>query len=177
MSEHLDERYFTWLYGQVCSVNLRNRARSYRSLMRQFHHTEFVWLIPNDDNRVEDGRDLRYEFLNSEGIDRASPEWLARGCSMLEMMIALSRRLAFEDDGEPRVWFWHLVETLELLEYTDRNYDENIAEIVDEVLERVIYRRYLPNGRGGLFPLKHPDEDQRKVELWYQASSFLLEIL
>ena len=177
MSEHLDEHYFTWLYSQVCSPRLKNRARSYWGLLRQMHRTEFVWLIPNDDNRVEDGRDLRYEFLNSEGIDRASQEWLSLGCSMLEMMIALSRRLAFEDDGEPRVWFWHLIATLEMQEFTDRNYDDNAAEIIDEKLNRVIYRTYSPDGTGGLFPLRRPEEDQRKVELWYQLSAYLLELL
>lgn len=176
MNAPLDEQYFTWLYSQVGSVRLRNRNRTHWSLLKQLYETEFVWFVPNDDNRVEDGRDLRLEFLDSEGIDKASSDWLHMGCSMLEMLIGLSRRLAFEDDGEPRSWFWHLIDTLELTEYNDNNYDYLVAQHVEETLHRVIYRRYRADGVGGLFPLRHAEEDQRNVELWYQMSAYLLEL-
>lgn len=97
---------------------------------------------------------------------------------MLEMMIALSRVLSFEADGEPRVWFWHLIEMLDLEQYNDRNYNANrLAERkIDEALDRVIWRTYSPNGRGGLFPLNRATRDQRDVELWYQLSAYLLEL-
>lgn len=177
MSALLDEQYFTWLYSQVGSVRLRNRNRTHWSLLRQLYNKEFVWIIPNDDNRVEDGRDLRIEFLEQAGYDRTDTAWLDLSCSMLEMLIGLSRRLAFEDDGEPRNWFWHLIEVIDLEQFNDNHYDENAEDIIDECLERIIWRRYLPNGKGGLFPLRNPDEDQREVELWYQAAAYLLEVL
>lgn len=63
MDGPLDEQYLKWLYRQVASSKYRNPARTYWSLLRQLYTTEFVWTVPNDDNRVEDGRDLRYEFL------------------------------------------------------------------------------------------------------------------
>ena len=59
MSHILDEDYLTWLYSQVGSVKLRNKAKSHWSLLRQMYTKEFIWLIPNDDNLLEDGRDLR----------------------------------------------------------------------------------------------------------------------
>ena len=92
MDGTLDDQYLTWLYSQTGSVRLRNKARTHWSLLRQLYSKEFVWLVPNDDNRVEDGRDLRYEFLHETGHTRASREWLAMGCSFLEMLVALSRR-------------------------------------------------------------------------------------
>jgi hypothetical protein len=46
---------------------------------------------------------------------------------------------------------------------------------IDEVLNRVIFRQYEPDGRGGFFPLQHPDHDQRGVELWYQLSAYAIE--
>lgn len=92
---------------------------------------------------------------------------------MLELMIALSRRLSFEDDGEPRNWFWQLMENLGLERYNDHTPIPERA--VDELLNGVIWRTYKRNGAGGLFPLKRASEDQRNVEIWYQLCAYLLE--
>jgi hypothetical protein len=178
MDEPLDELYFKWLYRQVSSPRLRNPARTYWSLLRQLFRKEFVWLVPNDDNRVEDGRDLRYEFLDGNGVDR-DHEWLSVECSMLEMLIGLSRRLAFEaEEGEPRDWFWTMLENVDLRQYSDAYYDRSSSASdreVNYILERVIWRHYERDGSGGLFPLNAARQDQRKVELWYQSAAFLLE--
>lgn len=180
MSALLDEQYFEWLYSQVGSVKLRTKSKTFWSLLRQLYSKEFVWLIPNDDNRVEDGKDLRREFLVQYEIDEIDPVWMGLGCSMLEMLISLSRRLAFEVDGDPRDWFWHMLDTLDLERYCDKQYDmhyESVTQIVDETIDQVIWRTYSPTGRGGLFPLRHAGKDQRDVEIWYQLSSYLLERL
>lgn len=98
------------------------------------------------------------------------------GCSMLEMLVALGRRLSFQMEGESRFWFWTLLENVGLDKFNDRFYKtDKQAEEVDEVLQRIIWRNYAEDGSGGLFPLKHPDEDQRKVEMWYQMSAYILE--
>lgn len=174
MNKPLDELYFKWLYGQVCSSRTRNPSRSYRTLLEQLFRKEFVWLVANDDNRAEDGRDLRYEFLESRRLYNVDPNWFNLGCSMLEMMVGISRRLSFEGGGEPRDWFWHLVQNLSLDDYND---DTPIHEKeVDDVLDRVIWRVYKRNGHGGLFPLRGATKDQRSVELWYQLSAYLLEL-
>lgn len=173
MDEPLDEQYLKWLYRQVASIRLRNPARTYWSLLRQLFKTEFVWLIPNDDNRIEDGRDLRYEFIEESGAD-PSDDWMTLQCSMLELLIGLSRRLDFEADGGSRRWFWMLLENLDLHNLNDSEYD-NQEEFVDDVLANVIWRTYDYDGSGGLFPLEHPDRDQTQVELWYQLSAYLLE--
>lgn len=173
MTQPLDEQYFIWLYSQVGSVKSRVRSRTYWSLLRQLYSKEFVWLVPNDDNRVEDGRDLRHEFVTEQGIEGPDPEWMQMGCSVLEMLVALSRRLAFESTGRPARWFWHLIENLKLNDFTDAvEYD---TQFVDGTLDILIWRLYEPNGEGGLFPLRKPKEDQRRVEIWYQLSAYLLE--
>ena len=41
----------------------------------------------------------------------------------------------------------------------------------------VMDRLYDMHGNGGLFPLRKPSKDQRKVELWYQMSEYLLQDL
>ena len=178
MSATLDDLYLEWLYSQVGSVKLKNKQRTYWSLMRQLYTKEFVWLIPNDDNRVENGRELRYEFLEDAGLDMrdVDPYWLGLGCSVLEMMIDLSRRASFLDDREPVAWFWEMIENLHLHFINDATYEEpHISREIQEIVDTVIWRTYNPDGRGGLFPLRHPHEDQRDVEIWYQLNSYILE--
>lgn len=174
MSEPLDEQYLIWLYHQVASVRLKNPARTYWSLLRLLFRKEYVWLVPNDDNRVEDGRDLRHEFIEENHVN-PDPEWMGIGCSMLEMLIGLSRRLAFESEGESRGWFWILLENLEISEYTDAYYKDVDEKTIDTILDQVIWRTFDHDGRGGLFPLEDPPDDQRDVEIWYQMSHYLLE--
>ena len=175
IAEPLDERYLTWLYSQVANVKTRARARTYWSLFRQLYTTIFVALVPHDENRIADARDLRYEFLAENEDVQGDPEWMRLPCSMLELLIILSRQLSFEMDDPVDVWFWHLIETLGLEQYNDREYNEQAEEAIRVALDRVIWRNYKPNGQGGLFPLQHPDRDQRKVELWYQLNAYLLE--
>lgn len=172
----LDEAYLVWLYSRVGKVNLRSPSKTHWNLLRFLFSKEFIWLIPNDDNRAADGRDLRHEFLFESRIseDEIDPFWMELGCSFLEMLIGLARRLAFEeDDGDPRACFWHLISVLELDGYTD-----NVVfpyEVVDDKINAVIWRTYRKDGHGGLFPLKHPREDQREIELWYQLNAYLME--
>src|SRR3982750_3799844 len=127
--------------------------------MRQLYKTQFVWLIPNDDNRMMDGLDLRHEFLKHERIDPDS-EWLSLGCSVLEMLIALSRALSFTaNEGGARDWFWVMMHNAGLTEYNDAEpYSE---DEVSEIVERIIWRTYNPDGTGGLFPLEYPDQNQQ----------------
>lgn len=175
MNGTLDDRYLEWLYGLVASVRNRNPARSHWSLVKQLYTKEFVWLIANDDNRVEDGRDLRLEFLDQQGYDQVDSGWIDLGCSMLEMLVALARRAAYEAGGSPGAWFWRMLDNIGLQGYNDSNFNEDSALEVDEILDRVIFRTYAVDGSGGLFPLKEPAPDQRKVELWYQLNAYLLE--
>lgn len=175
MNEPLDDAYFTWLYSQVASVRDRVKARTYWNLLRILHSKEFIWLQANDDNRLEEGLELRREFLN-DGHYRPDEGWLTMGCSMLEMLIAFSVKIANLTEGEPRAWFWHMIQNIGLEHWTDAYAtDPHAREDIEEVLDRVIWRNYDPNGHGGLFPLTNPREDQRKVELWYQVNAYLLE--
>jgi len=172
-SAPLDELYFTWLYSQVGSTRLKDRNRTYWRLLKLMYTKEFVWIVPNDDNRIADGIDLRYEFVDQSRLNDVDREWINLECSFLEILVALSRRLSFQEERDPKDWFWEMIDNLELSKFTDgANFSD---EQVIEVLDRVIWRTYYTNGEGGLFPLRHASADQRKIEIWYQMCAYLLE--
>lgn len=173
MNKPLDELYFIWLCRQVGSVDDTHPSRTYWGLLKNLFTKEFIWIVERDENRAEDGRDLRLEFIHEQRIPDIDLGWLDFDCSMLELLIGLSRRLSFEADGEPRDWFWVLIENLDLEGYND---DTHISQSrINKILDEVIWRTYRSNGRGGLFPLRKAHEDQRNIELWYQLNTYLLE--
>jgi hypothetical protein len=132
---------------------------------------EFVWIIPNDDNRVQDALDLRVIFLN-ESRNRLHLE----GATCLEVLISLSQRVAFTAGEDPSVWAWRLMKNLLLHRCVDPlTLDQ--ARRVDDILETLIWRTYHPDGRGSFFPLKRPVDDMRKVEIWHQMNAFVNERL
>lgn len=139
----------------------------------------FMGYIPNDDNRSADGKELRFEFLQTTDYPLHDPygSWFDLDCSMLEMILALARRAAYDDEasGSPVEWFWRMLHNLELDSYTDDIFEISIQEEVDEVLDRLNHRTYSYDGSGGLFPLHSAKEDQRTVELWTQMQTYLLE--
>lgn len=174
MNEPLDRKYLEWLYDQVADPNAQDPSLTYWKLLKQLFTTEFVWLIPNDDNRLEDGKALRVEFIRGKGLEQVDPAWVELGCSVLELMVGLSRRLSFEAEGEPYYWFWQLMSNIGIQRYSDSH--RLPKRRIDDILKRVIFRQYHPDGHGGFFPLKNWHEDQRDVELWYQLSAYVLEL-
>lgn len=168
----LDDQYLSWLYGQVAEVETRKSSNTYWDLFKRLFCTEFVWFVPNDDNRAEDGRELRCEWASKLEIEM-DPNWFLLGCSFLEMLIGVSRRLAFETEGDVTYWFWHMINNMELLGFNDRS--KFSEQEIDNRTSIVIWRTYDYNGNGGLFPLRQASRDQRKVEIWYQLSEYLLQ--
>lgn len=174
-SAPLDERYLNWLYSQVASVKTRHKHRTFWNLFKQLNETIFVAIVPHDENRIADARDLRYEFMAEFEEERGDLDWMRSPCSVLELLIILSRALSFEMDDRVDVWFWHLIEVLDLEQFNDREYNSQSQEVIASTLDRVIWRNYRADGHGGLFPLRDSARDQRKVELWYQLNAYLLE--
>lgn len=174
-SEPLDELYLKWLYRQVADPD---QDLTFWNVLRILFTTEFVWIVPNDENRISDGKALREEFLDTQGIRlrRSELHWIELGCSMLELMVGLARRLEYEADrGRAHYWFWILMENIGLSEENVNDSCMFSEEDVRDVLEMVIQRYYEPNGHGGFFPLENPRDDQRTIELWYQLSEYVLE--
>ena len=168
--------YFEWLYGIVCDGRYSSNI-SFRKLLMFLHTSQFVWSIPKDENRADDGAELRYRFAVSHDYnEREVLRILSGPCSMLEMMLALSIRIEEDimDDTEygdrTAQWFWGMVNSLGLGSMTDERFDKVYAE---DVIEDFIDRDYAPNGKGGLFTIRHCDYDLREVEIWTQMCWYL----
>lgn len=169
MTPQIEYDYFQWLTSQIELPS--NNSHTYNDLFARMHETEFVFIIPHDDDRIQDGLALRDEFLHGKTGHKLEP----RGASILEVLVALSRRVAFTAGGDPSWWAWQLIENLNL----DRRYDPftaGRATRVDETLEALIWRTYQRDGKGGFFPLNETIEDQTKVDIWNQMNRYVNEI-
>lgn len=173
MDEPLENAYFNWLVAKVNRVEHPTPSLTYWNLLRQLHSTEYVWLISGDDNRAEDGVELREEFLIESGYPY-SGEWEGMGCSVLEMLIAFARRAKFNARKTLHYWFWRFLKNLGLDEANDAS--NFPPEEIDAILSNFVWRTYKSDGTGGLFPMRNPPMDQREVEVWYQFCEYLIDI-
>lgn len=170
----LEINYFKWLCKKVMYVTHPTPSLTYWKLLRVLHSIEFVWLISGDDNRAEDGLELRDEFLfENRTPKRLLPRGRAVSCSVLEMLIAFSQRAEFVTDVKAVDWFWEFLDNLGLTKFNDSAF-EDPADI-EEILDRFIWRTYSRNGEGGLFPINNAQVDQRNVEIWYQFCDYLAD--
>lgn len=180
MRNDIEYEYFEWLMD--LSESLSPSQVSYRKLFEYLYSREFYSDVGNDDNRIEDGKNLRLRFAES------NDSWTYRDiylylynypCSVLEMMVALAFRCEenimgdYDIGDRTGVWFMTMLKSLHLNKMVDSSYNENhVAEIIDIFLNH----EYEPNGDGGLFTLKNPPQDMRTAEIWYQLCWYLNEI-
>ena len=173
----LRERYFVWLYRKVV-----DHTQHYGRLLRRLFETEFTFTIPMDENRMEDGQELRYRFGAECGIREVEivNDLDIFPCSVLEMMIALCLRCEEDIMDDPEIgnrtttWFMQMLHNLGLYAMVDQRYDQ---AYVDRRIQIFLNRQYAPDGRGGLFYIPNCDEDLRTVQIWYQMNWYLNQII
>lgn len=166
--------YFEWLCGLIDEQRYSGRI-SYRKLLVYLHDTKFRYLIPNDQNRAEDGISLRYRFSLEMGFNDI-PAPLDGPCSVLEMIIAVAIHCEEHMMDDPKFgdrtgqWFWGMISNLGLGSMYNSRFDR---EYVEDVIERFMDRDYAPDGRGGLFTIRNCDEDLRDMEIFYQLCRYV----
>lgn len=174
MDEPLEELYFNWLCEQVVTNNRTTASKSFNTLLATLHNNDFVWQLVGDDNRSEDGKELRVEFLLASYAPDNLRWRTGHSCSVLEMLIALARRAEYMCEGvTAKEWFWEFIDNLDLKDCNDAS--GMSPEDINEFLAPFIWRQYNADGSGGIFPLKEPLRDQRGVELWYQLCDYLVD--
>lgn len=189
----LEQMYFAWLKRQI-NFNYRHvrnsNAPQFETLMDALWNKPFPWVVSYDENRIQDGLELRYLFLQDADYHASFEEMGARygnevmvpsvgefrgkPCRILEVIVALSRRLEFQEGSDAGWWAWRLIVNLDLHKMKDP-LSRLKQRRLDEALDTLIWRTYDRDGSGGFFPLAHPDDDQRKVEIWYQMAAYLAE--
>lgn len=174
MDDYTKSLYFDWICGLVCGPHVKN----YNKLLERLFETEFYYINPMDENRANDGYDLRYRFAYEYGIDDEDISD-SDPCSVLEMMVALAYRCeeTIMDDMDfgdrTGQWFWNMIVSLGLGQMTDERYDE---EKVDYILDRFLKRQYDRTGKGGLFTVPKCKYDLREEEIWFQMCWYLDEM-
>lgn len=166
MNEPLENDYFNWLCAKVVGRDNPN----YQDLLRILHATEFVWVIPADRHRAEDGIELREDFFRAT-FKKKDLLFLEQPCSIFELLVAFANRAAFQTDMPSKTWFWEMLTNLKLNEF--RRVSSSDVYLIEDILYTFIWRQYDPSGYGGLFPMSRTENDQRKIEIWYQFSEYL----
>lgn len=169
------DEYFEWL----CDKIINESGVKYSKLMSYLFDTIFTPMMEMDENRAEDGKNLRRRFEIENHVPRDLVLNLFRSetsCSMLEMMVALAIRceetIMTDDEFGDRTgtWFWNMIVSLGLGTMNDSRFDERYINIV---LDRFMNRQYKRNGEGGLFTIDGIKRDMRNVEIWYQMCWYL----
>lgn len=173
----LPDAYFAWLYDQLFKVRDSLSWQSYTKVCRRMHEITFKDLIDYDENRIADAVGFRNGFLAvSPGMGPLEiSDLMEPDATIFEVLYGLARRA---DDMIPMtvpVWFKGFIENLGLGRFNDQYCLTHPTRSITKYLNRFNDRTYKPNGEGGLFPLKHPKDDQREVELWYQMGAWMTE--
>lgn len=173
MIKTLNDYYFEWLCNLVTSGN-HTIWKRYTKLLRYLYNKKFYWSIPMDENRYYDALSLREDFLD-DFIDirpvtiEESEESFGKGCNVLEVLAALSRRAVYdvigdESCGSESDWFWTMLGNLRLDIFSNKDFD---YEMADKVVDIFLSRKYEPNGDGNIFIIDDR-RDLRTVEIWCQ---------
>ena len=164
------ENYLKWL--SEIAISDPEQRDMYQKLMSKLYSTNFYWSVKNDGNRADDGVQLRHIFEQETGLicEKNGP------CSVLEMFIALSidceNEIMYDPDFGDRtsVWFWEMMDNLDISELDDWHWDEDYFEFV---ITRFLDRKYDRDGYGGPFVINGFRGDMRRVELWYQLNYYM----
>ena len=170
MTERALAAYLEWLSAHVTP----NRQRNFQELFYQLYTKEFFIVVANDHSRIQDVHELRHTCFREFGVKPYVTVDVLGPVSVLEILVALSKRLAYQTSSDSGAWAWQLMVNLQLNQYSGR-ISRRLADEIDGMLDRLIWRQYDSDGVGGFFPLAWPQRDQTEVEIWYQMSAYLHE--
>lgn len=178
--------YFQWLCDLV---HCEKHGKSYYKLLKIMWETLFIVKNKYDINRANDGSELKSDYIwdlyaQNESENITIHIDLISNCSILEMIIGISKRMAFElaNNSDDELYFyhyfWEILDNLGLSWFDDDKMKLNPTQNeyrIEEILKNLNERRYKRNGVGGMFPLKWPSKNQKRVEIWYQMQEYINE--
>lgn len=176
-SIELEELWGDYLLYLIWRGGLQ-RFTKYGRLFDILHHIKFEVVLDRDDNREEDGCDLRNEYNVPNGFSVSVDEaFYARQCSVLEMLIALAIRVDDEIIGDPAEehperFFMEMIKNLKLDRFKGEHYE---SDDVIKIIRKWMSREFNRDGYGSPFPVKYDHRDQRELEIWDQMNSYISE--
>ena len=176
--ENAKSDYYEWLISKIYTGD----DFRYNDLMSYLLNRDFTWTISMDSTRAEDGFNLRHQYSDeTENSFNCLNSEMNAPCSILEMMIALTRRCEeqimrdFDKGDRTGVWFWSIIETLELGQMEDGYFDQDFTAYV---IQRLLKRKYKKDGSDGAMFIIHSNRyDMRTADIWYQAILYLEEVI
>lgn len=161
MSVPADELYLRWLIDLVATPNEINR---YLEVSKILYSEPYVPVHIMDENRAIDGIELRQEWLSLYDEHAYIYDgWLEEPCSVLEMLVALSRRANFTATSMTTAeWFKTMLDNLSL-RIPDVNFQENKHKVY-YILDLMDHGEISP------FPTNYPDY---KDQLWDQMMEYI----
>lgn len=180
--------YFEWLVSKVTSpaVPADAQARIVLQVLRDIRIQDLP--MADDAPRLEDGKQLRINFIDDTGMsvqsydDIADPEF--GFCTVLELLIALSIRMddIMRDPLDPSSsvpsCFWGMVSTMVGQPFYPCSYwtfsaNTSPAEVVAESSMKFLGRQYGPTGHNGNIFTDMSGIDLRAIDIWAQACRFM----
>ena len=172
--------YIEWLVKDKLGLTDKE-WKNYNFLCNSLAKIEFIAIHPLDENRAEDGMELRSQFSDETGLYLDGSSGLTVKCSMLELIAALAikvenrimRNISIGDRTSK--WFFVMIDNMGFTKMTNNNWKYDYEDIVRKTCETIINRDYGSNGVGGLFPLKNDSKNWTNEEIWVQCMAFLRE--
>lgn len=183
--------YFEWLLNMVDIPPMRE----HEDICWELFHTEFFWSLPNDENRALDICELLEGYREYTYLEAVTPSLVSLNAKILEqqnivfshdgavsvfeMLIALAKRMDFQlsEGGQPsrlHLYFW---EMLRNLGYDPALTLSNGQYVIrkEGVIQIWLDRAFSPDGKGSIFPLDKPLQNQREIEIWSQMGDYMHE--
>jgi len=189
------DSYFNYLMSLISSDEV-NAAQEYYNLCLLFFETPFTVLNPMDENRVQKAEEMRDIWLDNIKVkdERLKLEYAndlaVSPTSFLEVLVAMCVNAEDQILSAPNTastLFWDLVDNL--VEYgtfgtayhkasdilTDEKWCAFTESTMKASIKKVLTRTYHEDGKGGLFPMKKPHKNQRKLDMWACCTSYISE--
>lgn len=151
--------------------------RYYSNLLWSLYNIEFVALIDMDKNRIANALYLRDKICEDEGI-----RYIGDGfCSVLDILIHLANRMAFNLDGLNekesglKCYFWEMIENFGFTDFDDSAWNYEVELDVVETVNRWIDRKYDADGSRTPFPKRNKTRNFLEQELWDQMQMYIEE--
>lgn len=169
--------YKDWLIGLVNVCD-----EEYRPLLSILHDIPFIPMVRGDEDRASDGVHLRSEWLETLGIEGEIDIFWGE-CSVLEMLIALSKRIEFQIYGRKdyEIWpmeriFWDLIHNLDGLDrYFGSKLTRKEVSEVHEIVDFFVQRMYQTAKKRNIFHFRNKKVHYWKMSIWDQMGLYLRE--